>query len=118
MRRRAVLAEHALRAVMNLSEEDAAAHMYPNSLKQFESGAVHHSVLFCTYPAEAARAALARVTLARRSDARGPDEGLGIDGVMGDVQVDGQFQFRHAGEAVITPNALGGDVAEEASGRA
>jgi hypothetical protein len=33
--------------------------------------------------------------------------------VLSDVQVDGQFEFGHAGEAVAT-DALVGDVAEEA----
>jgi len=32
--------------------------------------------------------------------AGGPDEGLGVRVVIGDVQVDGQFKFGHAGEAV------------------
>jgi hypothetical protein len=45
--------------------------------------------------------------------AGGPDERLGVDVVMGNVQVDGQFQLGHAGEAVA-PDALVGDVAEEA----
>jgi len=37
-----------------------------------------------------------------------PDERLGIDVVLGDVQIDGQFQLGHAGEAVA-PDALVGD---------
>jgi class 3 adenylate cyclase len=42
-----------------------------------------------------------------------PDERLRIDVVMGDIQIDGQLQLGHAGEAVA-PDALIGDVAEEA----
>ena len=45
----------------------------------------------------------------------GPDERLGVDVVMGDVKIDGQFQLCHAGEAVA-PDAVVGDVAEEALG--
>lgn len=45
--------------------------------------------------------------------AGGPDERFGIDVVMGDIQIDGHLQFRHAGEAVA-PDALVGDVAKEA----
>ncbi len=43
----------------------------------------------------------------------GPDERLGIDVVMGNIQIDGQLQFCHAGKAVA-PDALVGDVAKEA----
>lgn len=42
-----------------------------------------------------------------------PEEGFGIDVVMGDIQIDGQLQLGHVGEA-IAADALVADVAEEA----
>ena len=45
--------------------------------------------------------------------ASGPDEWLGIDVVLGNVEVDRQFQLCDAEEAVA-PDALVGDVAKEA----
>ena len=68
----------------------------------------------CTYQAARASAALARVTLARMSEALAVQmKGLGLALWCGDVQVDGQLQFGHAGEAVALDAVLG-DVAEEA----
>lgn len=41
------------------------------------------------------------------------NERPGVEVVMGNVRVDGRFQFGHAGEA-LAPDALVGDFAEEA----
>lgn len=67
--------------------------MRPSVRCQTPGELVQCAALFCTYPAVAAKAALARVTFAKMSVAlaSGPDEQLRINVVMCDVQVDGQF---------------------------
>lgn len=75
------------------------------------SSAVSHSVLYLSR--DGGEGSLCPRDLGQDPKRGGPDERLGIDVVMGNVQIDGPFQFGHAGEAIV-PDELAGDVVEEA----
>lgn len=65
---------------------------------------VRHSVLYLSLPRNDGR--LCPRDLGQDVRSRGsPGEGLGISVVLGDVQIDGELQLGHAGEAVA-PNPL------------